>query len=80
VANDQTIYDVALVDAVKNFQRRLGRDPNGRIDAQTQTDLNVPLSRLELKLEGELDRTRAANPVERLGSRPGSVAAENHGV
>ncbi|MGA8344591.1 MAG: peptidoglycan-binding protein, partial [Candidatus Sulfotelmatobacter sp.] len=42
---DQSTYEGALVEAVKNFQRRLGRDPNGRIDAQTLTDLNVPLSR-----------------------------------
>ena len=37
------IYEGPLVDAVKNFQRRHGRDPNGQIDAQTLADLNVPL-------------------------------------
>ena len=30
-----TIYDAALVDAVKKFQGRHGRDPNGRIGANT---------------------------------------------
>jgi murein L,D-transpeptidase YcbB/YkuD len=45
VPADQSTYDGALVVAVKNFQRRLGRDPNGRIDAQTLADLSVPLSR-----------------------------------
>jgi murein L,D-transpeptidase YcbB/YkuD len=29
----KTIYEGALVDAVKNFQRRLGRTPDGRINA-----------------------------------------------
>ena len=33
VQADPPIYQSALVDAVKNFQRRHGRDPNGRIDA-----------------------------------------------
>jgi L,D-transpeptidase YcbB len=42
---DATVYQGALVDAVKNFQRRHGRNPNGRIDATTLADLNVPLSR-----------------------------------
>jgi murein L,D-transpeptidase YcbB/YkuD len=28
---DRLIYDKALVSAVKNFQRRLGRDPSGLI-------------------------------------------------
>ena len=33
VPADQSLYEGALVDAVKNFQRRHGRDPNGKIDA-----------------------------------------------
>src|ERR1700722_950250 len=45
VPSDSVAYTDALVDAVKNFQRRHGRDGNGRIDAQTLADLNVPLSR-----------------------------------
>ena len=55
---DQTIYDGALVDAVKNFQRRLGRDPNGRIDAPTLADLNVPLSRRVRQMQLTLERWR----------------------
>jgi murein L,D-transpeptidase YcbB/YkuD len=55
---DQSIYDGALVDAVKNFQRRLGRDPNGRIDAQTLADLNVPLSRRVRQMQLTLERWR----------------------
>jgi murein L,D-transpeptidase YcbB/YkuD len=55
---DQTIYDGPLVEAVKNFQRRLGRDPNGRIDAQTLADLNVPLSRRVRQMQLTLERWR----------------------
>jgi L,D-transpeptidase YcbB len=55
---DQSIYSGALVDAVKNFQRRLGRDPNGRLDAQTLADLNVPLSRRIRQMQLTLERWR----------------------
>ena len=58
VPADQSIYSGALVDAVKNFQRRLGRDPNGRIDAQTMADLNVPLSRRVRQVQLTLERWR----------------------
>jgi murein L,D-transpeptidase YcbB/YkuD len=55
---DRAIYDGALVDAVKNFQRRHGRDPNGRIDAQTLADLKVPLSRRVQQMQLTLERWR----------------------
>ncbi|MGD1080863.1 MAG: L,D-transpeptidase family protein [Candidatus Sulfotelmatobacter sp.] len=55
---DQSTYEGALVEAVKNFQRRVGRDPNGRIDAQTLTDLNVPLSRRVRQMQLTLERWR----------------------
>ena len=58
VPADHVIYDGALVNAVKNFQRRLGRDPNGRIDAQTVADLNVPLSRRVRQMQLTLERWR----------------------
>src|SRR5208337_4863540 len=58
VPADRLIYDGALVDAIKNFQRRLGRDPNGRIDAQTLADLNVPLSRRVRQMQLTLERWR----------------------
>ena len=58
VPADQTVYAGALVDAVKNFQRRLGRDPNGRIDPQTLADLNVPLSRRVRQMQLTLERWR----------------------
>jgi L,D-transpeptidase YcbB len=58
VPADPPIYQGALVDAVKNFQRRHGRDPNGRIDAQTLADLNVPLSRRVQQMRLTLERWR----------------------
>src|SRR5271157_3091892 len=58
VQADRPIYEGALVDAVKSFQRRHGRDPNGRIDAQTLADLNVPLSRRVGQMQLNLERWR----------------------
>jgi murein L,D-transpeptidase YcbB/YkuD len=55
---DSPAYDGALVDAVKNFQGRHGRNPNGRIDAQTLADLNVPLSRRVEQMQWTLERWR----------------------
>jgi L,D-transpeptidase YcbB len=55
---DPPIYKGALVDAVKNFQRRLGRDVTGRIDAQTVADLNVPLSSRVRQMQLTLERWR----------------------
>jgi murein L,D-transpeptidase YcbB/YkuD len=58
VPSDPPIYEGALVDAVKSFQRRHGRDPNGRIDSQTLADLNVPLSRRVQQMRWTLERWR----------------------
>jgi murein L,D-transpeptidase YcbB/YkuD len=55
---DSPAYEGALVDAVKNFQSRHGRDPNGRIDAQTLADLNVPVSRRVEQMQLTLERWR----------------------
>lgn len=55
---DPPIYKGALVDAVKNFQRRLGRDITGRIDSQTVADLNVPLSSRVRQMQLTLERWR----------------------
>jgi murein L,D-transpeptidase YcbB/YkuD len=52
------IYQGALVEAVKSFQRRHGRDANGHIDAQTLADLNVPLSRRVRQMQLTLERWR----------------------
>ncbi len=58
VPGDSLVYQGPLVSAVKNFQSRLGRDPNGRIDAQTLADLNVPLSRRVRQMQLTLERWR----------------------
>jgi len=58
VPADGTVYQGPLVDAVKNFQRRLGRDPDGRISAQTLADLNVPLTRRVRQMQLTLERWR----------------------
>jgi len=58
VAVDPPVYVGPLVEAVKNFQRRHGRDVNGRIDALTLADLNIPLSRRVRQMQLTLERWR----------------------
>jgi murein L,D-transpeptidase YcbB/YkuD len=65
VAPDRLIYDGPLVDAVKNFQRRHGRDADGRIGAQTLADLNVPLSRRVEQMRWTLERWRWLPDIDR---------------
>jgi L,D-transpeptidase YcbB len=59
---DETVYQGALVEAVKNFQRRHGREPDGRIGAQTLADLNVPLSSRVRQMQLTLERWRWLPP------------------
>ena len=54
------IYQGALVDAVKRFQRRHGLDPDGRIGKTTLEQLNTPLSRRVRQLQLTLERWRWA--------------------
>jgi murein L,D-transpeptidase YcbB/YkuD len=58
VSADGSIYQGALVDAVKNFQRRLGRTPDGRITPQTLADLNVPIASRIRQMQLTLERWR----------------------
>jgi murein L,D-transpeptidase YcbB/YkuD len=58
VAGDGTVYQGALVDAVKNFQRRHGHDPDGRIDTRTLAELNIPLTRRVRQMQLTLERWR----------------------
>ena len=55
---DTTVYQGPLVDAVKNFQRRRGRTPDGRITPQTVADLNVPLNSRVREIQLTLERWR----------------------
>ena len=58
VPSDATVYQGPLVDALKSFQRRLGREPDGRITTQTVADLNVPLSSRVRQMQLTLERWR----------------------
>jgi L,D-transpeptidase YcbB len=58
VPADGTVYQAPLVDAVKSFQRRHGRTPDGRITAQTLADLNVPLTNRIRQMQLTLERWR----------------------
>lgn len=58
VPTDATVYEGPLVDAVKSFQRRHGRDPDGRLGAQTIADMNVPLSSRVRQMQLTLERWR----------------------
>jgi murein L,D-transpeptidase YcbB/YkuD len=55
---DSTVYQGPLVDAVKSFQTRHGRTVDGRIGAQTLTDLNIPLSTRVRQMQLTLERWR----------------------
>jgi L,D-transpeptidase YcbB len=58
ISADGTVYQAPLVDAVKSFQRRHGRTPDGRITAQTLADLNVPLTNRIRQMRLTLERWR----------------------
>ena len=58
VPADRTVYQGPVVDAVKNFQRRHGRNPDGRINTQTLADLNAPLSSRVRQMQLTLERWR----------------------
>ena len=58
VPTDSLVYQGALVDAVKKFQSRHGRDADGRIGAQTIADMNVPLSQRVRQMQLTLERWR----------------------
>jgi len=58
VPSDATVYQTPQVEAVKSFQRRHGRTPDGRITAQTLADLNVPLTNRIRQMQLTLERWR----------------------
>src|ERR1700730_5382383 len=53
-----TIYQGAVVDAVKHFQQRHGLQPDGVLGKETITQLNVPLSQRVKQLQFTLERYR----------------------
>jgi murein L,D-transpeptidase YcbB/YkuD len=58
VDSTRGVYDGALVDAVKSFQQRHGLAADGRIDARTLDELNVPLNRRVRQMQLTLERWR----------------------
>jgi L,D-transpeptidase YcbB len=56
-ANPQ-VYEGALVEAVKRFQRRHGLDADGRLGASTVKQLNTPLTERVRQLQLTLERWR----------------------
>ena len=58
VTADGAVYQASLVEAIKSFQRRHGRTPDGRITAQTLSDLNVPLTNRIRQMQLTLERWR----------------------
>ena len=55
---DPQLYEGALVEAVKRFQRRHGLDDDGRLGPGTLKQLNVPLSDRVRQLQFALERWR----------------------
>lgn len=55
---DPQLYDGALVEAVKSFQRRHGLQDDGRLGAETLRQLNVPMSDRVRQLQLALERWR----------------------
>jgi murein L,D-transpeptidase YcbB/YkuD len=56
--SDSLLYDGAMVEAVKRFQRRHGQDDDGRLGPATVKQLNVPLSERVRQLQLTLERWR----------------------
>lgn len=57
-ASTGSVYQEALVDGVKSFQKRHGLVPDGRIDSRTLEELNVPLSHRVHQMQLSLERWR----------------------
>jgi murein L,D-transpeptidase YcbB/YkuD len=60
LADDNTVYDGEIVEAVKSFQARHALEPDGRLDEKTLDQLNVPLRSRVRQLEFTLERWRWA--------------------
>ena len=55
---DSTLFDDALVQAVKGFQERHGLNPSGKVDNATLQALNVPVGRRIAQISLNLERLR----------------------
>jgi murein L,D-transpeptidase YcbB/YkuD len=57
-APDEMIYDRSMADAVKRFQLRHGRDPDGVVGHVALNDLRVPLAVRIEQIELAMERLR----------------------
>ena len=55
---DAELYDARLAEAVTHFQERHGIEPDGRVGAETLTELNVPAEERRMAILLNLDRWR----------------------
>jgi len=62
VAAGATVYQGAMVDGVKHFQKRHGLQPDGVLGKETVAQLNVPLSQRVKQLQYTLERYRWIPP------------------
>ena len=58
VASDEQLYDAALVEAVKRYQKRHGLTADGVLGATTLAEMNVPIATRIEQLRINLDRAR----------------------
>jgi L,D-transpeptidase YcbB len=72
ISTHGTVYEGALVEAVKRFQGRHGLPANGSIDRATFVQLTTPLSRRIVQLQLTLERWRWRPP-----DLPGQLIAVN---
>jgi murein L,D-transpeptidase YcbB/YkuD len=62
IPEDDKVYQGVLVKAVKRFQDRHGLTPDGRIDAHTLDELNIPMDRRVRQIQLTLERWRWLPP------------------
>jgi murein L,D-transpeptidase YcbB/YkuD len=63
-AVDASVYDGAMVDAIKHFQSCHGLAADGVISRKTFAELNVPASRRVQQIEWALERSRWTSSVD----------------
>ena len=57
-ASDSLLYDEPLAAAVRQYQQRIGLEPDGVVGASTIVELNVPIAERIMQLRINLDRGR----------------------
>lgn len=65
----EPLFDVALTDAVKRAQKRMGLEPTGVVNASTRAALNIPVQRRIDQIVANMERWRwlpATLPADRI--------------